>query len=116
TDRLRRRYQEPTSFGAAVFIDEHDISEAQLFCPRCHERHLRLAQVGVWANCRTDCSHRYRWVDSEEQGCPRCGHRPHSFEIEEEPAVLGSSGCVCSCGCSSYTVCRSHEDVFCPKC
>lgn len=116
TDRLRRRYEASASVGLVLFINEHDFSDAQLLCPRCHQNNLRLRQVVVWANCRTDCGHRYRCADSEERGCPICGHRPHSFEIEEEPAAHGSSGCVCWCGCSSHTVCRSHEDGICPKC
>ncbi len=97
-----------------LFIDQQDTDETPLLCTRCHKKTLRLLHVIVWANCRTDCGNRYPWTDSEEQGCPTCSHRPHSFEIEGEGEI--SERCVCYCRCSSRTVCRSYEDGYCPKC
>jgi hypothetical protein len=115
TDQLRQRYEASGADSPLLFIDNGDLSEVKLLCPRCHDRSLCLRQVVVWADCRTDCGHRYQWIDSEELGCPRCEHRPHAFEINEELSG-GAASCVCWCGCSSHTVCRTHEDAFCPKC
>ncbi|MFO0797597.1 MAG: hypothetical protein U0804_08965 [Gemmataceae bacterium] len=116
TNRLRRRYVESVSAGMVLFINDHDTSSAELPCPGCHQRTLRFGQVVVWAKCRTDCGRRYLWLDSEVPGCPSCGHRPHSFEIEDENSDQGSPSCVCWCPCSSHTVCHRYENGFCPKC
>ncbi len=116
TGRLRERYRVNNLDNNSLIIDERDRTEAKLLCSRCHRTTLKIQQVIVWANCRTDCAHRYQWIDSEELGCPICSHRPHSFQIEDNSSGSAMQPDICSCGCSSYITCCDHEDCFCPKC
>lgn len=85
-------------------------------CPHCSNNTLILDQVKVIAFCKTDCVHQYQWPDSEEQGCPKCGYRPHKFLTESEPQYSNQARTICNCPCSSSLDCHSHLDGYCPKC
>ncbi len=89
---------------------------ATFFCPQCGGETLSLKQVSVIAFCKTGCAHEYQWLDSETAGCPKCGHRPHRFQMEHEFEYSSFPRTICGCACSSSTDCLSHIDGYCPKC
>ena len=89
--------------------------DARLNCPQCRNETLCIERVVAMAHCK--CGLEYEWPDSEAAGCPQCGHRPHRFRTEHEPADLPrtperSPACRCSSSLDSI----SHVDAFCPKC
>jgi len=90
--------------------------ESTFRCPRCRNGSMRLNPVQVIARCKAECGHEYRWLDSEDRGCPNCGYRPHAFRTESEERFAGRRRTVCYCPCSTSTDCVSHQDGFCPKC
>lgn len=85
-------------------------------CPTCRNYSLCLENVYVKAFCRTDCGHEYQWHDSEQFGCPKCTHRPHSFQVDFEPTLFKQNRTLSFCSCSSRLDSNSHVDAFCPKC
>ncbi|WP_425395585.1 hypothetical protein [Aeoliella sp.] len=88
----------------------------RLPCPQCSRSSLKIVQVRVVANCKADCGHEYRWLDSESRGCPRCNHRPHAFSADLEPAFADQGRVISSCPCSSNLESAAHTDAYCPKC
>lgn len=89
---------------------------ASFRCPQCEQEKLSLAQVDVIADCKSGCGHEYRWDDSEQQGCPKCEHRPHRFQVDFEPRLKSLPRTTSFCPCSSTLESAIHSDAFCPKC
>lgn len=85
-------------------------------CPQCRYDKLIIVAVPVSAKCKADCGYEYSWHDSQEQGCPRCSHRPHRFRVDLEPQLSRQTRITTHCPCSSSMESVSHLDAYCPKC
>src|SRR5206468_5430499 len=85
-------------------------------CPQCGRDTLRIDQAYVTAFCRSDCGREYQWHDSEQQGCPKCNHRPHRFAVDTDATFVGQCRTESFCPCSSSLDSVSHLDAYCPKC
>lgn len=97
----------------AVFNPDID---STCLCPTCGHNSLRVQQVYVTAICTSDCRHEYQWLDSEQRGCPRCGTRPHRFQVDLESRFSDQARTTSSCRCRSGLDSASHLDAYCPKC
>ena len=85
-------------------------------CPNCCQSTLRMGQVHVKAFCTTDCGNEFPWPDSELQGCPKCNHRPHRFEVDTDAVFASPARTLSYCPCSSSMGSGSPVATYCPKC
>lgn len=114
---LRSELEEyqPSSFDSAEATFDPRCGDV-FTCPGCRKNSLQLRQVEVWAYCHRDCKHRYRWNDSETDGCPKCEYRPHRFKIVAPDASNMTSPTFGRCACDSITESESSSDGYCPRC